>query len=242
MRRGFKISETLYLYSDISSYHVHFYYIGNVCIGSLYPDVRKMNVCKSCRSGPPPSSRSSCGGQRVGQVTPAVAMLSRPGLGPSRQPPAALVSLPAPVGGTLVLVCCPAGGLALWGPRTLTPLPEETGAAEGGLWPVGFSGRSLLMLVVRCLREFNISKGHSPRTEPGPDPSPSPAPSSVHSWPSVISLGNRLATGLSRSPRTWPLLTPPRRSSLRPPLPLPTALSPLGSPSSAEGQLLTDLS
>lgn len=31
-KRGFKISKTLYLYSDIYSRHVHFYYTGNVCI------------------------------------------------------------------------------------------------------------------------------------------------------------------------------------------------------------------
>lgn len=31
-KRGFKISKTLYLYSDIYSCRVHFYYIGNVCI------------------------------------------------------------------------------------------------------------------------------------------------------------------------------------------------------------------
>lgn len=40
-KRGFKISKTLYLYSDIYSCHVHFYYIGDVCIESLYSDVRK---------------------------------------------------------------------------------------------------------------------------------------------------------------------------------------------------------
>lgn len=31
----------LYLYSDVYSCHVHFYYIGNVCIESLYSNVRK---------------------------------------------------------------------------------------------------------------------------------------------------------------------------------------------------------
>lgn len=40
-KSGFKISKTLYLYSDVYSCHVHFYYIGNVCIESLYSNVRK---------------------------------------------------------------------------------------------------------------------------------------------------------------------------------------------------------
>lgn len=43
-KRGFKISKTLYLYSDIYSCRVHFYYIGNVCIESLYSNVRNESM------------------------------------------------------------------------------------------------------------------------------------------------------------------------------------------------------
>lgn len=43
-KRGFKISKTLYLYSDVYSCHVHFYYIGNVCIESLYSNVRNESM------------------------------------------------------------------------------------------------------------------------------------------------------------------------------------------------------
>lgn len=74
MKRGFEISKTLYLYSNISSCHVHFYYIGNVCIESLYSDVCEMKVCLSCRNGLSPSAHSPGGRggaaeHRTGEVT-----------------------------------------------------------------------------------------------------------------------------------------------------------------------------
>lgn len=70
MKRGLKISKTLYLYSSIASCHVHFYYIGNVCIESLYSDVRKMKVCISCRNGlSPPHPHSPRELLSVGKVT-----------------------------------------------------------------------------------------------------------------------------------------------------------------------------
>lgn len=58
-KRGFKISKTLYLYSDIYSCRVHFYYIGNVCIESLYSNVRNESMYIVQIHLVPPSSCSS---------------------------------------------------------------------------------------------------------------------------------------------------------------------------------------